>query len=408
MESDWFETTIGEQITLQRGFDITKANQRPGVIPVVSSAGISSFHDTATVMGPGVVLGRKGVVGSVFYIDVDFWAHDTALWVKDFHGNNPRFVFYFFRSIASHLASLDVGSANPTLNRNHVHPIPIVWTNRAEQDEIVETLGVLDDRITLLRETNATLEAIAQALFKSWFVDFDPVRAKAEDRDPEGVPPEVVYLFPSEFIESELGAFPKGWSWRTLEHYSELNPETWSNKSHPESLLYVDLANTKENQIDSVAEFAFEDAPSRARRVLRHGDTIVGTVRPGNKSFAFIQDPPAALTGSTGFAVLRPRKGYFAEFIFLAATRKESIECLANLADGGAYPAVRPEVVHQIVSISCPDQIAQSFHQLVFPLFRRLAANNLEAASLADLRDTLLPRLMTGKIRVPDVEEIMA
>ena len=96
---DWMSTTIGEQVTLQRGFDITVKEQRAGKIPVISSGGLSSYHDTAAVNGPGVVIGRKGTLGKVFYLDSDFWPHDTTLWVKDFHGNDPKFVFYFGSSL---------------------------------------------------------------------------------------------------------------------------------------------------------------------------------------------------------------------------------------------------------------------------------------------------------------------
>jgi len=122
MASEWIETTIGDQITLQRGIDITRAAQRAGNVPVLSSGGVSSYHDTSAAHGPGVVLGRKGVVGSVYYVGSDYWPHDTTLWVKDFHGNHPRFVYYFFLCMAPQLARMDVGSANPTLNRNHIHP----------------------------------------------------------------------------------------------------------------------------------------------------------------------------------------------------------------------------------------------------------------------------------------------
>src|SRR5690348_1049429 len=100
MGNDWIKSTIGHQATLQRGFDITRAEQTFGVVPVVSSGGVASYHATAAAKGPGVVLGRKGVVGSVYFIKSDYWPHDTTLWVKDFHGNNPRFVYYFFKGIA--------------------------------------------------------------------------------------------------------------------------------------------------------------------------------------------------------------------------------------------------------------------------------------------------------------------
>ncbi|MCL4319297.1 MAG: restriction endonuclease subunit S, partial [Firmicutes bacterium] len=195
MQNDWIYTTIGAQVTLQRGLDITKAQQRGGHVPVVSSSGISSFHDTYAVTGPGVILGRKGVVGSVYYVSSDYWPHDTTLWVKDFHGNEPRFVYYFFKGLSPTLAMMDVGSANPTLNRNHVHPIQTIWPPLHEQRAIASILGTLDDKIALNRQMNHTLEQMAQALFQSWFVDFDPVWAKKEGRQPVGMDADTAALF---------------------------------------------------------------------------------------------------------------------------------------------------------------------------------------------------------------------
>jgi type I restriction enzyme, S subunit len=139
----WPSTTIGGQVTLQRGFDITKRQQNTGQIPVVSSGGIKSFHDTAMAQGPGVVLGRKGSLGTVFYVDQDYWPHDTTLWVKDFKGNNAKFVYYFFKSLD--LAKLDTGTANPALNRNVVHPLAVNWPPREKQAEIVERIEAISD-----------------------------------------------------------------------------------------------------------------------------------------------------------------------------------------------------------------------------------------------------------------------
>ncbi len=137
----WIHTTIGEQAVLQRGFDITKRQQNPGSIPVVSSGGIKSFHDKAMVDAPGVVIGRKGTLGKVFYLEDDYWPHDTTLWVKDFKGNDPRFVYYFFTGLD--VLHLDSGAANPALNRNQVHPINVDWPPVSEQPTIVATLDAL-------------------------------------------------------------------------------------------------------------------------------------------------------------------------------------------------------------------------------------------------------------------------
>jgi type I restriction enzyme, S subunit len=146
----WFETVVGEQLTLQRGFDITKKQQRPGKIPVVSSGGIKSHHDTHMAAGPGVVIGRKGSLGTVFFLEDDYWPHDTTLWVKDFKGNAPRLVYYYFLSLD--VKHLDSGAANPALNRNLVHPISTMWPSKAKQGETLNYLDKLSEKLPRLEE----------------------------------------------------------------------------------------------------------------------------------------------------------------------------------------------------------------------------------------------------------------
>jgi type I restriction enzyme S subunit len=267
-----------------------------------------------------------------------------------------------------------------------------------EQRAIAHILGTLDDKIELNRRMNETLEAMARALFKSWFVDFDPVRAKVESRDP-GLPQPLADLFPDSFEDSELGEIPKGWGVGTLADFSLLNPESWSNETRPAFINYVDLSNTKWGRIEVVTTYVQEDAPSRAQRVLRSRDTIAGTVRPGNGSYAFISED--GLTGSTGFAVLRPRRIEYAEFVYFAVTAAENIEALSHLADGGAYPAVRPEVVSSTPTARPLDAVIEGFSGVAGPLLAKMAQNERESRTLAALRDTLLPKLVSGELRSP-------
>jgi type I restriction enzyme, S subunit len=201
---------------------------------------------------------------------------------------------------------------------------------------------------------------------------------------------------------------PKGWQVGSLADLATLNPESWTAKKHPDTVAYIDLANAKDNEIAEVTIYAFDEAPSRARRVLRDGDTIVGTVRPGNRSFAFIHQAASNLTASTGFAVLRPRAIENTEFAYLAATQDSSIEHLAHVADGGAYPAVRPEVVAGIECVLPSSAIMQVFHNATAPLLASVAENLQQAQTLATLRDTLLPRLISGQLRLPEAEAMVA
>lgn len=272
-----------------------------------------------------------------------------------------------------------------------------------EQRAIAHILGTLDDKIELNRRTNETLEAMARALFKSWFVDFDPVRAKAQGQTPPGMDPATAALFPCHFQDSELGEIPRGWTAGSLTEVAELNSESWSAKTAPPTVNYVDLSNTKWGKIESTTHYAWAEAPSRARRVLRPGDSVVGTVRPGNGSYALITDE--GLTGSTGFAVLRPKAQDDIAFVYLAATSRQNIESLAHLADGGAYPAVRPDVVSATPVVIADEPVMAAFEKAARPLYLHIAHNDRESRTLSRTRDTLLPRLLSGELSVTQAKQ---
>jgi type I restriction enzyme, S subunit len=155
----WEVVRLGRRIELQRGVDITKDQQNEGTVPVVSSGGIASFHDKPLVEGPGVVVGRKGTAGAVYYIESDYWPHDTTLYVNKFRGSHPRFVFYKLCSMD--LASFDTGSANPTLNRNLLHPLLVAWP---PPDEQVATAGQLDRQTARLDALATKIETASSLL----------------------------------------------------------------------------------------------------------------------------------------------------------------------------------------------------------------------------------------------------
>src|SRR6266508_3319511 len=205
----WARMPLGEFVTLQRGHDLPDEQRRPGNVPILGSFGITGWHDEAKARGPGVTVGRSGAsFGVVSYSPVDYWPLNTALYVIDFHGNDERFAYYFLKRFD--FRSYNSGSAQPSLNRNFIHPVLVEVPPLDEQRAIAHILGTLDDKIELNRRTNETLEATARALFKSWFVDFDPVRAKADGRDP-GLPKPLANLFPARLVDSELGEIPEGW-----------------------------------------------------------------------------------------------------------------------------------------------------------------------------------------------------
>ena len=275
-----------------------------------------------------ILVSINGTLGNVaFYAGEKVVLGKSACYFNVKAGVDKQFIRYVIDSeiFQGYIQNLATGSTIKNVSLKLMRDFQFSLPPIDLQQRISATLSCLDDRITLLRETNTTLEAIAQALFKSWFVDFDPVRAKMEGRAPVDMDETTAALFPDGFEESELGLVPEGWWVGTLADLSDLNPESWTAKNHPDRVAYIDLANAKDNEVASVTEFEFSEAPSRARRVLRSGDTIVGTVRPGNRSFAFIHEPASNLTASTGFAVLRPSALENTEFVYLAATQAYSI-----------------------------------------------------------------------------------
>ena len=233
-----FEKTIplNEFITLQRGFDLPQDKRIKGDIPVIASTGIVGYHNEEKVQAPGVVIGRSGSIGGGQYITNNFWPLNTTLWVKDFKGHHPRFVYYLLKSID--FSQFNVGSGVPTLNRNHLSGVLVADTSYSYEKEVSNVIGILDDKINLNKKINQTLEQMSQTLFKSWFVDFDPVidnaldagnpipealQSRAELRqkvrnstDFKPLPAEIRSLFPSEFEETEVGYLPAKWIYSGL------------------------------------------------------------------------------------------------------------------------------------------------------------------------------------------------
>lgn len=273
----------------------------------------------------------------------------------------------------------------------------------AEQQAVVAVLGALDDQIELNRRMNATLEAMLRALFQSWFVDFDPVRAKLDGRRPVGVDDATAAHFPKHFAHDAFGVLPIGWRRAAIADVCAINERTLAKSDELTTLEYVEISEVNHGDINCVAVYGRGNEPSRARRRLRHGDTALSTVRPDRGSYFLALNPPTNRVASTGFAVLTPKSVPWS-FIYAAVTQPEVFVYLGQQADGGAYPAVRPEVVGAI-SVALPEgtAILEAFHHCCAPLLERAEVNRAESRTLASLRDALLPKLLSGELRVRDV-----
>ena len=404
MNTEWRSSTLGEFVRLQRGHDLTASEQQPGDIPIMGSAGPNGTHSTALAKGPGVVVGRSGAsAGRVHFSAVDYWPHNTCLYVTDFLGNSPRFAYYLLQTID--LASFNSGSAQPSLNRNFLYAISVKIPARLEQDGIVALLQSLDDRITLLRETNATLEAIAQALFKSWFVNFDPVRAKLEGRAPEGMDEATARLFPDSFEESALGLVPRGWRVQSFRETIDIigggtpktsNPDFWDGNIPWFSVVDAP-AISDVFVVDTEKHITEAGLNGSSTKLLPAGTTII-SARGTVGRLALTGCPMTMNQSCYGL------RGLAGDSYFTYFSTKRLVEQLKQRAHGSVFDTITQESFAGVLVCFPSEGVIAVFEDCVESLMLRIRENLMQAQTLATLRDTLLPRLISGALRLPEAQ----
>lgn len=396
---NWAKGVLGDFVTLQRGIDLPEYERKEGNVPVVTSAGISGFHDEAKAKAPGVVMGRYGTLGAIYYLTEDYWPHNTTLYAKDFKGNDPRFFSYFLRTL-DYQAHNDKSSV-PGLNRNHLHIIPVEIPPLIEQRSIADVLGSFDDKIELNRRMNQTLEALARALFKAWFVDFDPVRAKAEGRAPAGMDAETAALFPSAFD----GDIPQGWKLVKLSAICTTQYGYTASASDkpvgPKFLRITDM--NKEPWIDwanipycSVSDKDF------AKYKLELGDVLVSRMADPGK--AGIVEEEIASVFASYLVRLKFQSLAWAYFGFYFLRSDQYLEYTDGAKSGSVQSGMNAKVIVD-ANLSIPNElIVNAFLRTIQPLRQKISVNLQESRTLAALRDALLPRLLSGEIRVKGAE----
>lgn len=354
------------------------------------------------VKGPGVVTGRYGTIGQVFFVEEDFWPLNTTLYVKDFKGNDPKFVHYYLKTVDFHAYSDK--AAVPGVNRNHLHQALAAIPPLVFQKEIAASLGLLDDRITLLRETNATLEAIAQALFKSWFVDFDPVRAKMEGRVPEGMDEATAALFPDSFEKTELGEVPRGWAVGSLNQLMSLHRGTVNPGLSPDTAFqHFSLPAFDEGQMPVVE---LGSAIKSNKTTVPIDAVLLSKLNPHIPRIWLPSNIGGNAVCSTEFLPFVPCGSGTTTFVYCMLAAPDFSKTLAQLVTGtsNSHQRIKPEGVLSVTNvIPSPDVIA-AFDQIARALFGRLKANREEVVSLANMRDSLLPRLISGHLRLPEAQ----
>ena len=438
MASEWKECLLGDLVELKRGYDLPKKNRVEGSVPVISSSGTSDYHAESKVPGPGVVTGRYGTLGEVFYTEDDYWPLNTTLYVKDFKGNDPKFIYYFLKTIPYHLYSDK--AAVPGVNRNHLHLASVkAPTCRNEQKRLGQLLSEFDDKIQLNRQTNQTLEKMAQALFKSWFVDFDPVidnalaagntipeplQQRAEQRralrasferqgslsqdQPAPLPEAIRQLFPASFVfDAEMEWIPEGWEVGSLDRLIKLtgggtpktSVEEYWNGNIP-WFSVVDAPNdTDVFVIDTEKHVTQQGIDNSSTKLLRVGTTIISARGTVGKC-AMVANP---MTMNQSCYAVNGAEGVSDEFVYYLL--RYQVSDLQQRSHGSVFSTITRDTFKSISMPFSGEELTQRFSEVVIPFFNKILANSKNVAELAKLRDTLLPKLISGELRIPEAQQ---
>jgi type I restriction enzyme S subunit len=321
------------------------------------------------------------------------------------------FVYYYVSSPQSREKIVRDASITgvPKTNVAYLRAFPIRLPSLPEQRAIAHILGSLDDKIDLCRRMNETLEAMARAIFKSWFVDFDPVRAKMEGRwrrgeSLAGLAAHLYDLFPDRLVDSERGELPKGWSVGTIGDLCSRVIEKVEKPSEWKDALLIDLSRMPHKSL-TLADWGLGEGLTTSVTRFRARDTLFGAIRP-----YFHKVGLAPMDGVTNVSVfvLRARNGEDWAYVLLFASSADTVEYATRVAKGTKMPVVSwQDLMKHRVPIP-PEHLRAAFGRVVGPVLTRVIANTHECRTLAALRDTLLPKLISGELRVKDVERFSA
>lgn len=338
-----------------------------GNIPIYGGNGILGYCANNNYDGETIVIGRVGAYcGATYYENQPIWVSDNALSAKPKGENNTKFFYYFLKDMD--LNQHAGGSSHPLVTQTLLTSLDVeVVDSPEEQKAIASVLSSLDDKIDLFHRQNTTLERMAETLFRQWFVE-----EAQED-----------------------------WEDVKLGDLVEINKKS-INKAYPfNHIEYLDTGSLTEGKIESLQPYSIKEAPSRAIRLVEHNDVLISTVRPNQKHYGIINNPIENLVVSSGFCVLTPTK-ISPHFVYLLLTNDEMTESLHSIAEGSTstYPSLKPSDIAAITFQLPPTDKLADFAKIAIDSWDKIHQNYKQIQTLEKLRDNLLPKLMSGEVKV--------
>lgn len=444
MSSDWRETTVGDVATLvtkgttpttlgfsfiEKGVNFLKVEAMTEDGRFIPEKFMFVSLDTHAALSRSqlspddVLFSIAGTIGRTAIVTSDILPANTNQAIAMVRPNKmlvqSRYLRYLLSSpkFTTGAVSRTVQSVQANFSLGELKATRILLPPLCEQERISALLGSLDDRITLLRETNATLEAIAQALFKSWFVDFDPVRAKMEGRAPEGMDEATAALFPDSFEESELGLVPKGWKVHRLGDVVDritkgTTPTTLKRPFVASGINFIKAESITDDGGFIPHKFAFIDSETHGllrRSQLEAGDVLISIAGTIGRIAVMSEDFVPANTNQA-VALIRPVQDRFPSgLVSRFLQRSESQQLMGERVVQAVQANLSLGSLSDLKVILPPPEVLRLLYQTgMAEIDSSKLLNRRRVRTLTDLRDTLLPRLISGQLRLPEAEALAA
>ena len=368
---NWKNGELGDFVTLKRGFDLPQQKREDGQVPIFSSSGITGTHSTAMVKAPGVITGRYGTIGEVFYAAKDFWPLNTTLFVEDFHGNDAKFIYYFLKTLE--WSKFTSASAVPGINRNTVHKEIVSLPDIETQRRIASTLSMFDEKIKINTEINDNLEQQAQSYFQELFVD---------NADPEWTTGTI----------SDLGTVVGGStpSKAKPEYYTESGIAWITPKD-----LSINKSKFVSHGENDITELGLKNSSAA---IMPEGTVLFSSRAP----IGYIAIAAGEVTTNQGFKSVVPKPEIGTPFVYFFL--KNTLPVIEGMASGSTFKEVSGSTMKNVPAVIPDAETLAKFSDFCAPIFAQQRILEEQNQSLATLRDNLLPKLMSGEIDVSAVQ----
>lgn len=343
-----------------------------------------------------MLLTSVGTLGSTYIVkgsDKFYFKDGNLTWFKNFKGLNSQYFQYWLESPEGkgQLRKSEIGSSQSAYTIANLKEMQISLPSIDDQLHAVSYIEKYDNLIENNNRRIAILEDMAQSLYREWFVNFRYPNHQ-DDLDADGKP---------KLVDTPLGQIPEGWEVKRLDEVADINPQSITQRNAPEKIGYIDISSVGTGVIDEVKPMLFNEAPSRARRVVVDGDIIWATVRPNRKQYSFICKPLPNTIVSTGFAVIRS-KSLPESYLYSFTTTDSFTGYLINHATGSAYPAVNSDIFQKAGILVPPKNLVEKFDEFCSRAISLSEVLKKKNANLKQQRDMLLPKLISGQIELKD------